>query len=459
MDWERILTRGSTQEIVTHLTARGKNELFLARVADILGLDTLGRPSEWLDIKRAVTPSAVRDIHEAVATIWPTGEDLKRTLTAERSQDNALYIGMYIPELVARGVARHATYSDTILVVDPFPHPGAVAPDFNPVLNPHQHRINTLICLRLWFSLAPWLQAGIVRIVRSPGDFDGELWRRAMAATEQRYGSAELKAVHELATDEAIENVRDYKDVLMLATPDEEIEQIARRRHPDASDSTITQVLETFRQWRDEHPFYLEPPPGVGRHRELMTISSGTNYETAKVIAATTGAHVVTDMRDRWKEIEIDRGAAGTDAHVWSAFAKAFSHAKVRFLDATDLAMATRIRDDARLADLRSFFRKVWRDIGAGESFDEAYAGELAAELHDRLREAEAAWQKIDQDLLRWVGGEAAIAGGLIASGAADLVPALVTMATAGVANIVHSAVQRRTFKKEYPAAFFLHKA
>lgn len=121
--------------------------------------------------------------------------------------------------------------------------------------------------------------------------------------------------------------------------------------------------------------------------------------------------------------------------------------------------MATRIRDDARLADLRSFFRKVWRDIGAGESFDEAYAGELAAELHDRLREAEVAWQKIDQDLLKWVGGEAAIAGGLIASGAAELMPALVTMATAGVANIVHSAVQRRTFKKEYPAAFFLHKA
>lgn len=316
MDWERILTRGSTQEIVTHLTARGKNELFLARVADILGLDTLGRPSEWLDIKRAVTPRAVRDIHEAVATIWPTGEDLKRTLTAERSRDNALYIGMYIPELVARGVARHATYSDTILVVDPFPHPGAVARDFNPVLNPHQHRINTLICLRLWFSLAPWLQAGIVRIVRSPGDFDAELWSRAMAATEQRYGSAELKAVHELATDEAMENVRDYKDVLMLATPDEDIERIARRRNPDASDGTITQVLETFRQWRDEHPFYLEPPPGAGRHRELMTISSGTNYETAKVIAAITGAHVVTDMRDRWKEIEIDRGAAGTDAHV-----------------------------------------------------------------------------------------------------------------------------------------------
>jgi hypothetical protein len=154
VDWERILTRGSTKEIVTHLTARGKNELFLARVADILGLDTLGRPSKWLDIKRAVTPTAVRDIHEAVATIWPTGEDLKRTLAVERNQDNALYIGMYIPELVARGVARHATYSDTILVVDPFPHPAAVARDFNPILNPHQHRINTLICLRLWFSLA-----------------------------------------------------------------------------------------------------------------------------------------------------------------------------------------------------------------------------------------------------------------------------------------------------------------
>lgn len=366
---------------------------------------------------------------------------------------------MYIPELVARGVKRHATYSDAILVVDPFPHPAAVARDFNPVLNPHQHRINTLICLRLWFSLAPWIEAGIVRIVRSPGDFDAELWRRAMAATEQRYGSDELKAVHELATDEAMENVRDYKDVLMLATPDGEIEQIARRRYPDASDSTISEVLETFRQWRNDHPFYLEPPPGSGRHRELMTISSGTNYETAKVVAATTRTHIVTDMRDRWKEIEIDCAAAGTDAHAWSAFAKAFSRANVRFLDATDLAMATRIRDDARLLDLRSFFRKVWRDIGGGETFDEAYAGELAAELQDRLREAEVAWQKIDHDLLKWVGGEAAIAAGVIASGAVALMPALVTLATAGVANIVHSTVQRRTFQKEYPAAFFLHKA
>ena len=280
-----------------------------------------------------------------------------------------------------------------------------------------------------------------------------------MATTEARYETAELKAIHEVATNEAMENVRDYKDVLMLATPDEDIEQIARRRYPDAPAQTIFEVVETFRRWRSDHPFYLDPPPGAGRHRELMTISSGTNYETAKVIAATTGAHVVTDMKDRWKEIELDRAEAGTDSRVWSAFAKAFSHAQIRFLNASDLAMATRIRDDARLLDLRTFFRKVWRELGGGESFDEVYAGELAAELHDKLREADAAWQKIDQDLLKWVGGEAAIAAGLIASGAAALVPALVTMASAGLANVLHSTAQRRTFKKEYPAAFFLHKS
>lgn len=163
-DWCEIISQGRSEQ-VRHLTARGKNLVFLGELASALKFDSL-EPKSRADIKRAFTPSAVQQIYETVANLWPDKQDLERTLAQEKSKTTGLYVGTYEPEVIFRGVTRHCIYSDTILLVNPFLHPLRLRPEYNPLVHPEEHRVSAIIAANIWFSLAPWIEAGIVKFIR-----------------------------------------------------------------------------------------------------------------------------------------------------------------------------------------------------------------------------------------------------------------------------------------------------
>src|SRR5687768_4730917 len=71
--WPEFLETNNSRGVL-HMEARGKNLCFLATIAGVLQLDKLPSDHKWRDIKRAVTPDAVKALHEAVAYYWPSGE-------------------------------------------------------------------------------------------------------------------------------------------------------------------------------------------------------------------------------------------------------------------------------------------------------------------------------------------------------------------------------------------------
>ena len=103
---------------------------------------------------------------------------------------------------------------------------------------------------------------------------------------------------------------------------------------------------------------------------------------------------------------------------------------------------------------MRGFMRKVWNAAAPENSFAEGNADNLAAELREKVREAEGEWDKIDRDLLKWIG--ITTAGSFVARGGADWVSAALGSAIAGVGSLVVAGHQRRSFERRYPAAFLL---
>jgi hypothetical protein len=457
VDWETLLTTGSASQLVTHLSVRGKNLSFATRLSEILQLNELPHKVTWLDIKRAMTPTAVRDIHEAVAVLWPTADDLDRVLLSQQERQSALYIGDYQPQPLARAVARHSLYSDTVLVVDPIHHPSSLRPKFNPVVNPGEHRSNTLVALRSWWLLFPWIEADIVRVIHLPGDFNSSLARAGYEAADARAkASPELQEILRAETEAQLKNFQEYREHVELSLPDEEFDRRFREYKPDITADEIAALFSEIRRRRDNHPFFVEPLPVSGATGEFLSFGVGANYDMAKLVAARTKAHLVTDQQYRWKEIELDRELSGTDRHNWSAFAKALHATPLRFLDTADLALATKLRAEQRLADLRLFFRKVWNSLSADDSFSDSRATDLAAELNERVGEAEASWASLDHELLKWFSGEGIAAAGAVISGHAALLPAALGFAGAAAANVIYSTVKRHSFTKHHPAAFFI---
>ena len=457
VDWERLLSNGSSHEIATRLTVRGKNIAFANRLSEILQLDELPHKASWLDIKRAMSPLAVRQIYESVATLWPSAEDLDRVLMSQQERQSALYVGNYHLPSLARAIARHSLYSDTILVVDPVRHPMSLRGRYNPIINPAEHRANTLVALRNWWILFPWIEADIVRVIHLPGDFDPAIALGCYESAKARAdASPELTALLKTESEGMVKEFDEYRMHIELSVPDDDIRRRLRENKPDVTDLELSEVLAEVQRRRDAHPFFVEPLPESGESGEFLSFGVGANYDMAKLVAARTGAHLVTDQQYRWKEIELDRDLSGVDPGRWMPFAKALQSAPLRFLDTADLELAQRLRSDSRLSELRHFFRRVWNDIAGENAFSDAMAIDLAAELDDRVAEAEEAWESLDHELLKWLTGEGIAAAGVVIAGQASIVPAALGFAGAAATNVIYSAVKRHSFVAHHPAAFFI---
>src|SRR3989339_1522848 len=221
--------------------------------------------------------------------------------------------------------------------------------------------------------------------------------------------------------------------------PDEQIRRIAREATPTSTNEEIERLIEYVHHRRDNHPYFLDSDQADGTRHEIIQISTGTNYEQAKLISLHSDSYVMTDLRVRWREIELDRADSGIDPKEWSPFAKAFQGLPFHFLDSVPLTAALALRKEGRLAPMRSFLRKTWNATAKTNPFDESNIPDLTAQLEQKVREAQVEWKKIDQDLVKIVTAEALAgllaAGPLVAAGHAHWVGAAVV--AAGVGNLV----------------------
>jgi hypothetical protein len=458
VDWDSILRE--KRDIRPFLSVRGRNLCFANRIADALKLDALGKSRTLKDYKAAFTADAVRRIHEAAMEVWPPNVDIANALRRSPGDVSGLYIGDYEPEYLFRGIVRHSIYADKILLIDPIIYPRSVRDEFNPLLNPEQYRSQTLKNVNLWFGLLPWIEAGIVEIIRPPSDFDPRMnWDLMNAQLRKFEENPELKQASLESVDELGERhtQKMMYQQLFLGAPDEYLKRIFEERGLAKDWHSVDEFLKFVQQERDRDPNFLEPLDTLC-NGQMYTITSGAPYPGAKMTAGITGSYLFTDLGVKWKEIELDRKSHSAENKVWAPFAKAIQETQFRYLNGLRLDHALTLRNEGRLGSLRTFLRKVWTEASTENEFAGENAILLAAELSERVREAEQEWQQIDTDLLKMVGAAAfsgaLAAGPLIASGHANFLAA--AAGVAGVASVVNSTRKRVVFPDRFPAAFFM---
>jgi hypothetical protein len=454
--WEELF-RSRDPAMITEMTARGRNLAFLDHAAGALQLDSLADIKDWRVVKRACTPEAVRKIHEAVIGFWPDEDNYYSILAQERDKESGIYIGSYEPEFIMRGITRHAIYSESIILFDPFMDARTIAPRFNPLLHPKKFRTATLKNLYLWLSLAPWIEAGLVKMLPSPTDFDGQL---ALDTIRSQQRKVENSPGMQAALDDSEEIMDEvasfYRTYMLLHTPDDKLAEEFGKANPDSTHNDLTRFLDEVRAERESHPYFIAGSLGDGKEDgEFTSTTTGASFPIAKMVAGITGAHLITDISSKWYEIESDRRESGVELGKWTPFAKAFQSVEFPFLNNVPLQAALTLRREDRLQGMRGFLRKVWKEARSNDEFEESNAVELAAELRDRIAEAEKEWNGIDRDLATWVGGEAVVSAVIgIASGEFF---AAAPFILGGVTHLLTAHSARKDFAKCYPAAFFMN--
>ncbi len=459
VDWNQIIEEGKDR--TTYFSIRGRNLLFINKIAEALQLDSATPAKSIEEYKTAFTPEAVRKIHESLVDIWPPNTDIHSVLQGARADVSALYVGDYRREYIFKGLIRHSIYANKMIVVDPFVYPYSVREKYNPILAPEQYRKETLKNVNFWFLLAPWIDAGIVEIIRTPNDFDRKLnWN----SLKRQYKKFEENEELMRAAEESIRELgsrqmeKETFRHLILPASNEYLKKVFKDANLGKHGLTLEEFIDFIEEQREKDPDFLETFKPGKNTRQLISFSSGASYEIAKLTANLTGSYLVTDIYSKWKEIEIDRESQNMENKEWAPFAKAFQDLELKFLNNLKLEHALILRKEKRLEHLRVFLRKVWKSACTTESFSEVNAKNLADELVSEIRRAEVEWKQIDLDLLKWFGAELSAglisAGPLIASGYGAFLAAAI--AISGTFTLGSTQLKRKSFQDKFPAAFFM---
>ncbi len=206
------------------------------------------------------------------------------------------------------------------------------------------------MCADLWLTLAPWIVEGLVNFIRTPADFDVRLLFASYEVEEQR--EKDFPELVEMRSKQAHAELRSDLDMLeyfMLHESDDELERFWRATSPGGSEADLARFMKSVENRGARHPYYNDPfeyQPGEGKVSEFIVTTTGTNYEIAKHTALITGSHLITDLEDRWREIELERAAAKIDERKWSPFAKAFHNLRIKYLDNVLLDSALVLRKE-----------------------------------------------------------------------------------------------------------------
>jgi len=460
VDWNQIIKE--KKDRTPYLSIRGRNMLFIDKIAEALQLDSVTPSTSPQELKAAYTPEAVKRIHEALIDIWPLNMDIQSVLQGASTGVSGLYVGENRPENILKGLVRHSIYANKMIVVDPFVYPYSVRDEYNPVLMPEQYRNQTLRNVNFWFFLAPWIEAGIVEIIRTPDDFDRKLKWDSLKRQQKKFEeNEELRKVLEESTSKYVNSKQMEEEIfrqLILPAPNEYLKKVFKDLDLGKEGLTFEEFIASIEKKREKDPDFLETIKPGKYISQLLMFSSGASYDIAKLTANLTGSYLVTDIYSRWKEIEIDRESQNVESREWAPLAKAFQNLEFKYLNNLNLEHALILRKEKRLEHLRVFLRKVWKSACTAEPFSEINANLLADELKDEIKKAEVEWKKIDRKLLDWVGIEATAglmaAGPMIASGYCSFLAA--ALALGGIIKLGVTQLERKSFQDKIPAAFFM---
>lgn len=455
VDWDALASQ-PLHVGTRFLSLRGKNLAFLSAALDAVGVTDPYHNKSLAELKNAVTPEVVRFLFSLIVDLWPDASDLDRCIKKERSHTTAFYTGSYQPRDVFRAITRLSLYCDKILMIDPFPHPHVLSPKYSPLEHPEKHRATTIKFLWLWTTLGPWIDAGIVGLIRPIYDYDPAIFDAIMAAQDSRLSRhPELRKMVEAEVADRMEKLGgadgDFGEYHLLSHPDEALLEIFGPRISSGPFGSEKEFLAYIHKRRAEHPYYVDRLPG--QKNELHIDTTGACYELAKRMCVRTESHLVTNLRVRWKEVEIDRQESGVDTGGWSRFAKALQEAEFKALDDVPIDAALRLRQDGRLASMRHFLRQVWKESCDPESFSETNALELTGRLREECALADEEWSRIDRDLLKWLSGTVST---LVSSGVVGFVPAGSAAVVTGFAGLADAQIKRRHYHERFPAGFFL---
>lgn len=370
-----------------------ERNLILTRAAeDILGL---ADGKTWEDVRTTLTDDQVKKIYETVEALWPRDTDIVELLP--RPDDRyfrALYLGLIDPRTVATCVVPWLAYFDEIVIPNPFVNPSYMKAEYSPVHSPASHKAQTLKNVFLLLMLEPFIAKGYVHMIPDPSDFNADFRRAMWPMAEERAAHVELPKRDEehyrtLLTDDYGRAIR--------SLPKDSLRQLLQRSSPELDENQLDETVEYMKQQQAADPLALMQPMNPGREKGEFQIVKSFNLELGLFYAQFTGSVIYTDLQVHWEQLHSQAALAHSSRppSEWNALIDRVGG--IDFPLDADLTIALQIRDDNRLGEIRSAFRRAVSVVRshAGRSVSKKDAKQLAEEWRRAKKNIRRDWQEL----------------------------------------------------------------
>jgi uncharacterized protein YchJ len=284
----------------TQPSIRQRNMFFQQAVADILGIAE-GR--DWVEIRKTLTDEQISRVYSLFAMLWPGDTDLLQLLPKPDGRARAIYTGPIHPSTIVEFAQALPLYFGEVMIQHPFVHAGGMRKEYSPVENPRAYRQEFLKSALFFFTMMPFVEAGLINLFPDPCIFDPHLRHQMFGMAEERMAGMKLDPDREPRLKQLM---RDDFERGMWALPPDALRNQVQKASPDLNGAELDQVLAAIERRRLSDPLAVLQEGSLDGGKDggmLNLFQLSPNFEIAMYLAQATGACIVTDSAMRWEEI------------------------------------------------------------------------------------------------------------------------------------------------------------
>lgn len=351
----------STRPSSKVLSIRERNLAFCQGISNILEMSP---GKTWDDVKKNFNDDHVKKIHELYGFLWPKETDIFSLLPKPDNTLRALYTGIVDPRVISRFALSSVIYFDEILIQSPFVNHHNIKPEFNPVQNPNQYKLQTLKNIFLLFCLEPFIRAGYINFIPDPCCFDSHMQQQMFNLVQNRFESYraendEKKTFLEGEEKETFLELQkdDFNRTLSMLSVDQQKEMLSRAI-PGIQTEEAEQVIKFLNKEKLSSPYTLLQDNVYQNGGQLTTLNMSPNFEMSLLISQVTGSFLLTDSPFRWKEItETQKVINNADNH-WSDIESCISEMEYPLNLSPEISFD--LRKSGKASKLRSALRGIF---------------------------------------------------------------------------------------------------
>ncbi len=337
------------------LSIRERNLAFYQGIVNILEISN-GRT--WDDVKKNLSDDQVKKIHELYGALWTRDIDIFSLLPKPDNTLRALYTGIVDPRVITRFALSSTIYFDEILIQNPFTNPNNIKPEFNPVQNPNQYKLQTLKNVFLLFCLEPFIRSGYINFIPDPCCFDSYMQQQMFNLAESRLGNY---SIDEEEKEVFLELQKDDFNRIQSMLPVNQQQKMLRKATPDITTEAAEKVIKFLNQEKLSNPYTLLQDDVYQNGGQLTTLDMSPNFEMSLLICQVTGSFLLTDSSFRWKEILGTQGTINNSDGNWNDIENCIT--ELRYPLNLNPEISFNLRKLGKAGKLRSVMRNVYSKI------------------------------------------------------------------------------------------------